>query len=307
MPFGQIIRSILFGTLLVPLACHDYRSGMNDSPKTGQENGKDPGSAASGDGRADGSEDESKIASEPVAIGGAYLIEPGQVHPTVIGNSADMQGAPGSVKPQGSQENMERSIELVAFDMATYGIQTTATGFELNVRVLAKSGIAADGSFRVQGELKLGELLFLRAPARGATPVVIDSTKVDMGLVWLDPTGLILRHIDEQLAQTIKTLVTPSAAFQLATTRLGTTGQCRGCYLAGIDLSNSNIAGADLTDAVLTGAKFNQANVQYVKFIRADLRQAEFRNAALDFADFTGARLEGIITQGAAVSTAVNL
>lgn len=301
--------------LLLALACNEF----NGSRHKASPQGTNPGSADGGSGIPPKStassepspsivhDPDTPIASEPAMVAGAYLIEPGQVQANMSPNSTDMRGSPGSVKSEGDTSKTERSIELVAFDLATNTVQITATTLELSVRVLATAPIEADGSFRIQGTFKLGELLFLRAPARKNSKVLVDSSKTDSALLWLDPNGFIFRRIDQAVAASLSSLVTPAAALLAATSRLSLTNECRGCYLAGVDLSNRNIANADLTDAVLRGAKFNQANAQYVKFIRADLRNSDFSNANVNFSDFQGANLEGVLTQGTASSAAINL
>jgi uncharacterized protein YjbI with pentapeptide repeats len=81
---------------------------------------------------------------------------------------------------------------------------------------------------------------------------------------------------------------------------LQTSGNCKGCDLTEIDLSESflagvDLSGADLSDADLSGADLGSAVLSGAFLKDADLSRANLRDADLTGADLTGANLEGTI------------
>jgi uncharacterized protein YjbI with pentapeptide repeats len=76
---------------------------------------------------------------------------------------------------------------------------------------------------------------------------------------------------------------------------LQTSGDCKACDLAEIDLSEAYLAGADLSGADLSGADLRNAVLSGAFLENADLSGANLRGADLTGADFTGANLAGAI------------
>ena len=81
---------------------------------------------------------------------------------------------------------------------------------------------------------------------------------------------------------------------------LETSGNCKGCDLTEIDLSESflagvDLSGADLSNADLSGADLRNAVLSGAFLEDADLSGANLRSADLTGADLTGANLVGAI------------
>jgi uncharacterized protein YjbI with pentapeptide repeats len=79
---------------------------------------------------------------------------------------------------------------------------------------------------------------------------------------------------------------------------LQTTGNCMGCDLTEIDLSEAflagvDLSGADLSEADLSGADLKNAVLSGAFLKDADLSRADLLNADLSGADLTGANLAG--------------
>lgn len=90
------------------------------------------------------------------------------------------------------------------------------------------------------------------------------------------------------------------------------TNVCRGCNLAGADLSVSHLLGADLRNSNLVGANLSRSNLEGADFTGADLRGAKLNgslvsNAVFDYAnladaDCTDANLSNVNVIGANLS-----
>lgn len=63
--------------------------------------------------------------------------------------------------------------------------------------------------------------------------------------------------------------------------RLLSTGQCRGCDLSGVDLSEAHLIGADLRDANLQGATLVRTNLEGADLTGANLTDANLTEAML--------------------------
>ncbi|MEA5472019.1 pentapeptide repeat-containing protein [Spirulina sp. 06S082] len=63
--------------------------------------------------------------------------------------------------------------------------------------------------------------------------------------------------------------------------RLLSTGQCRGCDLSGVDLSEAHLIGADLRDANLEGAMLVRTNLEGADLTGANLTDADLTEAML--------------------------
>ncbi|MFM9917920.1 MAG: pentapeptide repeat-containing protein, partial [Rhizobacter sp.] len=69
-------------------------------------------------------------------------------------------------------------------------------------------------------------------------------------------------------------------------------GNCQGCDLTGLDLSNRTFSfGLDLTGSVLTGANFTNAKVLGARFDNAIISGTDFTNADFSAASFEGAQI----------------
>ena len=77
----------------------------------------------------------------------------------------------------------------------------------------------------------------------------------------------------------------------------GTSNDCRGCDLAGVNLKRRNLAGADLAGANLQDASFHHANLRGANLAGANLQDANLNRADLTSANFQHADLTGALVR----------
>jgi hypothetical protein len=301
--------SLGLGLLLILLSgCQagDIRRVTVSAPTTSSIPPKDEGNTEVTSDSLQGAESP-EIAAEPVAIGGGFLIDPTLVEKQGSTQWPEFVGRAGSIRQDMALTTKVTEVELLAFDTVTKPVEAISNVSQLAVRLVASTAVSSDGSFRLGGELRSGELVFLRAPALRNKPVRLDKSKSDKGLVWLDADHDLVRQVDIPAAYTLTEQIEPSPALQGMIQRLRNSRQCRNCDLSGASLRGENLANVDLSGARLLGVKLNGSMLANADLRGADLRGADFSGSNLAGADFTGALIEGALFIDAFLETAINL
>ncbi len=143
-------------------------------------------------------------------------------------------------------------------------------------------------------------------------PLPVASVGSDAGKRILASPKPVQQMARSALPESIKNKAKRAQLLRLLKTRA-----CRGCNLAGLDLSGQSFVGADLERADLSGCKLRgadlrQANLRAARLVEAKMQQTRLDGAVLhqadiSYADLTGASTSGTDFSGARLTGAVGV
>ncbi len=259
-------------------------------------------SSEEGDGGESG-----KIANEPAAIAGSFLVDASKVKVSRTASTAEVSGDALAVLEMPGSRPKVLNVELYAYDSATRDIELQAGLLVLKLRKIASSQSAADGSFTLQSAISPSDWLFVNILSDPSNTLTIDPSKTQTTVVWIDNDGNRPRTLDQAAAHSLRGLISPSQSLIDSIALMRATSACVACDLNGADLRVNNINAYDLRGAQLIGAKFNGSSVTNSNLRYANLRGADFTNSFLAMTDFTGAQVTAANFKGSDTVSSIGL
>jgi uncharacterized protein YjbI with pentapeptide repeats len=265
------------------------------------------GGTASSEADDKSSDEYSTTAIEPTSVAGGYLIDPKKLNIQRTASTVDIKADPAAVMQMPSALPKDADIELYAYDSLAKSFEVNNDIMILNLKKLAATRSAADGSFTFQAGITDSDWLFVKVADSNGGTLKVTAKEPKSSIVWIDSDGNRPRSLDQASAYTLRGLISPTASLLEAIDRLKTTKACVDCDLNGADLRGQNWNAYNLMGAKLMGAKFNNSSITNSDLRNTDLRAVDFAVCYLALSDFTGAQTAGANFQGADTQNATGL
>lgn len=297
----MLLTSSLFGCMPKSF------SGLSTSEKAHAEQKLSSGTNAAESDKDAQVDEYSTTAIEPTAIAGAHLIDPKKLKIQRTSASADIRTDPAAVISMPSSQPKEADIELYTYDSVGKNFEISNDIMILNLKKVASTRAAPDGSFAIQASVTDAEWLFVKIADGDGASLKVSPKEPKNSIVWIDSDGNRPRVMDQASAYTLRGMISPTASLLEAIDRLKTTKACVDCDLNGADLRGQNWNAYNFMGAKLMGAKFNNSSITNSDLRNTDLRAVDFAVCYLALSDFTGAITTGANFQGADTQNATGL